>query len=253
MTGTGSRYRSYSLWLDTLPEELAPRPRLQGDLDADVAIVGAGYTGLWTAYYLLKDDPTLRVVLLEKEITGFGASGRNGGWCSALFAAPLSKIARRYGRPAALAQQHAMFDTVDEVGRVLEEERIDAAFHKGGTLTLVTSPTQLERVRGMLADDRRWGFDEEHYRWIDAAQLEEKIRIPGSLGARFTPHCARLDPARLVRGLARKVEELGGVIYEQTPVTQIGPRTATTATGTVRAGVVVRATEGYTATLKGMR
>jgi glycine/D-amino acid oxidase-like deaminating enzyme len=247
------RYRRLSLWLDDVGDELHPRPALGGDLDVDVAIVGAGYTGLWAAYYLLRADPHLRVALLEKEITGFGASGRNGGWCSALFAAPHGKIAKRYGRAAAIAMQKAMFETVDEVGRVVESERIEADFHKGGTLTLVTSPTQLERVRSEVDDDRSWGFGEDDFRWLDRLEVEERVKVAGVLGARFTPHCARVHPARLVRGLATTVERLGGTIYEQTPATSIAPRLVSTPRGRVRAEVVVRATEGYTCTLPGMR
>ncbi|MDQ3982714.1 MAG: FAD-dependent oxidoreductase, partial [Actinomycetota bacterium] len=86
-------YASYSLWLETAGEPLAGRAALPGDSEADVAIVGAGYTGLWTAYYLLRAQPDLRIALVEKEIAGFGASGRNGGWCSGLFAAPREKVA----------------------------------------------------------------------------------------------------------------------------------------------------------------
>jgi glycine/D-amino acid oxidase-like deaminating enzyme len=248
-----NRYRRLSLWLDDVGDELKPRPALARDIDVDVAIVGAGYTGLWTAYYLLRADPHLRVAILEKEITGFGASGRNGGWCSALFAAPHEKIAKRYGRPAAIAMQKAMFDTVDEVGRVTAAEDIDAHWHKGGTLTLVTSPTQLDRVRAEVVDDRSWGFGEDDFRWLDRVEVEKRINVHGALGARFTPHCARIHPARLVRGLAKIVEKLGGTVYEQTPVTSLEPRRALTATGRVSAEVVVRATEGYTCTLPGMQ
>src|SRR3712207_5889128 len=140
-------YRSYSLWLDSVDESLEPRPSLNGDLDVDVAIVGAGYTGLWTAYYLAKADPTMRIAIIEKEIAGFGASGRNGGWCSALFAAKRKKIAKKSGRAAAVAMQRAMFETIDEVGRVTHEEKIDAHFRKGGTLVAATTPAQLPRVR----------------------------------------------------------------------------------------------------------
>lgn len=95
------RYQELSYWLSSLDEPLTPRPALPGDTDADVVIVGAGYTGLWTAYYLARADPTLRVVVLEKEIAGYGASGRNGGWCSALFPTSLTGLARRHGRDAA--------------------------------------------------------------------------------------------------------------------------------------------------------
>src|SRR5256885_2038212 len=94
-------YPKFSLWLDDLGDTLTPRPPLPGDTEADVAIVGAGYTGLWTAFYLLETDPHLRVAVVEKEIAGYGASGRNGGWCSALFAATREAIARTHGRNAA--------------------------------------------------------------------------------------------------------------------------------------------------------
>jgi glycine/D-amino acid oxidase-like deaminating enzyme len=245
-------YRSLSLWMDQVGP-IEPRPPLPGDITADVAIVGAGYTGLWTAYYLLKAQPHLRVVILEREIAGFGASGRNGGWCSALFAAPLSKIAKRYGRDRALALQREMFHTVDEVGRALDEEGIDAQFHKGGTLTVVTSPTQLGRVQAELRDDREWGFGEDDFRWLDQTQLEQRIHIRGGLGARFTPHCARVQPAYLARGLTDTVEKLGAAVYEHTAVTEIADRRARTTSGTVTADVVVRATEGYTSQLPGMK
>src|SRR5690348_12799408 len=105
-------YRRLSLWWDTLPGPLLGELRapLDGDVDADVAIVGAGYTGLWTAYYLAKADPSVRVVVVEKETAGFGASGRNGGWCSALFPASWAKIARSSSREDAIRMQRAMFD-----------------------------------------------------------------------------------------------------------------------------------------------
>src|SRR5580704_13324215 len=116
---TPGSYRSLSLWHDTVPGSLAPGAPLPGDAEADVVIVGAGFTGLWTAYYLARADPGLRIVVCEREIAGFGASGRNGGWCSALFPASLAKLARMAGRPAAVAMTRAMQETVDEVGRVV--------------------------------------------------------------------------------------------------------------------------------------
>ena len=250
-TDPGKRYRRYSLWLDTLDEDLTPRPALAGDTAADVAIVGAGYTGLWTAYYLLKAEPGLRVALIEREIAGFGASGRNGGWCSALFAASHDKIARRYGRESAIAMQRSMFDTVDEIGSVLGEESIDADFHKGGTFTLVTSPTQMGRVRAMLEEDRAWGFGEEDSRWVDAPELRQAVRVEGALGAHFTPHCARVHPARLVRGLASVVERMGATIYEGTSATKMEPGRVETERGTVAAEMTLCATEAYTRSLSG--
>ncbi len=242
-------YKKLSLWLDAIEDPLEPRTSLDGDVDADVAIVGAGYTGLWTAYYLLDADPSLNVVIVERDIAGFGASGRNGGWCSALFAASHSKIAKHYGRDAAIALQRAMFDTVDEVGRAA----IECDFHKGGTLTLVTSTTQLDRVRSEVDEAREWGFGEDDYRWLERDELEQRIRVTNALGAVYTPHCARIHPGKLVRGLATRVEEVGGRIYEQTPATRIDPLRVTTTRGRVTAPFVVRATEGYSAQLPGLR
>ncbi|HEV3473032.1 MAG TPA: FAD-binding oxidoreductase [Actinomycetota bacterium] len=239
--------------MDELGDDLVPRPSLPGDVDVDVAIVGAGYTGLWTAYYLLKADPNLRVAILEREIAGFGASGRNGGWCSALFAASHKKIAANYGRDAAVALQQEMFATVDEVGRATSAEGIDCDFHKGGTLTLVTSPTQLVRVRKGFEEERSWGFSDDDLRWLDAEETARRIRIAGCLGAAYTPHCARIHPAKLVRGLAEVVESLGATIYERTPVIAISPQLVTTPAGKVKAPIVVRATEAYSTQLPGHR
>jgi len=215
--------------------------------------VGAGYTGLWTAYYLLEADPSLRVVVLEAETAGFGASGRNGGWCSALFPAALSKLARLpgSGREAALAQHAAMRAAVDEVLRVAAVEDIDAHARKGGTVVLARNPAQLRAARVEVAEARTWGRDEHDLRLLDADEARSRLGASDTLGGTFTGDCAAVHPARLVRGLARAVERRGGQIHEQTRVTSIGPGRAVTEHGTVRADVVVRATEGYTPTLDG--
>lgn len=246
-------YGSLSLWLDSLRDELVPRSPLPGSKSVDIAIVGAGYTGLWTAYYLLSAAPDMRIALVEKEIAGFGASGRNGGWCSALFAASRHKIAKRYGRAAAIAMQSAMFDTVDEVGKVCSVEGIDAHFHKGGTLTLATSTAQVERVRSAVEDDKAWGFTDEDSRWLDASDLRDRVTVAGALGAHFTPHCARIHPARLARGLARVVSDKGVSIYEGTTALDVRAGRVVTTHGDVTADIVVRATEGYTHTLRSRR
>ena len=253
MTGPAF-YRSRSLWLDGLADDpLVPRPALPGLLEVDVAIVGAGYTGLWTAYYLRRADPGLRVAVLEREVAGFGASGRNGGWCSAFIAMDREQLARRAGRGAAIALQRAMFDTVDEVGRVAEREGIDCHYVKGGALQVAASPVQLARLEAGLRHARAWGMGPEDQRLLERDEVERRIRVAGVLAAGFTPHCAAVDPARLARGLAVAVERLGVPVYEATPVTAIRPGRADTPHGPVRAEVVVRATEGYGTALPGLR
>lgn len=239
--------------MDTVPDPLEPRQPLASNIDVDVAIVGGGYTGLWTAYYLAKEDPRTRIAILEKEIAGFGASGRNGGWCSALFAASRESMTRRHGRPSALALQRALFDTVDEVGRVCNREGLDIHYRKGGTLSFATAAGQIERVRGAVEAERAWGLDELDVSWLDADEARARIAVAGCRGAAFTPHCASIHPARLVRGLAQVVERMGVALYELTPVTAIHPGRVETLEGRVRADVVVRATEGYTAELPGLR
>ena len=245
--------RSLSLWHDTAGEDWTPRPALPGDRDADVAIVGAGFTGLWTAYYLSRADPSLRIVVLEREVAGFGASGRNGGWCSALFPASMDWLASRHGRGAALAQHRAMQGSVDEVGAAAAREGIECSWAKGGTVVLARTPVQLERARQEVADARRWGLGADDLELLGADEARERLGASDALGATYTPHCAAIHPARLVRGLARTVERLGVTVHESTPVLRIDPGTVTTGRGRVRAGVVVRATEGYTPGLPGLR
>ena len=244
-------YRSFSFWHDTCDDDLTSRAPLPSDLDVDVLIIGGGYTGLWTAYYLTRADPSLRIAVVEKEIAGFGASGRNGGWCSALFAASKEKMAARHGREAAIALQRELFRTVDEVGRVAAEERIDAHFHKGGTLSVATARAHVARIRAELEDERSWGFGEEDYAWLDADEASRRIAVRPCFGAMYTPHCAAIHPARLARGLARAVERHGVAIYEGTAALSVDQGVVETTHGRVKAEVVVRATEGYTPALRG--
>jgi glycine/D-amino acid oxidase-like deaminating enzyme len=245
-------YRTYSYWLETCGDDLTPRAPLDGSLDVDVAILGAGFTGLWTAYYLLRKQPSLKVAVLEKEIAGFGPSGRNGGWCTGGFPVSAGLLAERYGPAATGDLYRAMFDTVDEIGRIAAEEGIDAQFHKGGSLRLARGKHQLPAVQGALETYRKLGLD-EHYQFLDAHQVAERVRVAGALGAIFTPHVALIQPAKLVRGLARAVERCGGTIYEQTEVTDYvaGPAPRlNTARGDVRARALVLAGEAYLTRLK---
>jgi len=260
-----SAYRGLSFWHDSLAEPLMPRPALPGDLDVDVAVVGAGYSGLWTAYYLAKADPSLRVAVLEREIAGFGASGRNGGWCSALFPASIEKLARLAAakgdingqggdpRAAAIAMERAMQRTVDEVGRVAVAEGIDCHWSKGGTVALARTPVQLQRARDHVASARSWGLGEDDLRLLSKDDAQAMVNATGVLGGTWTPHCAAIHPARLARGLAAAVEGLGVKLYEGTPVLEIQPGAVRTASGTVKAERIVRATEGYSPRLPGLR
>ncbi|MFJ6528607.1 NAD(P)/FAD-dependent oxidoreductase [Streptomyces longwoodensis] len=238
-----------SFWYahDGLPDR---RPPLSGDADADVAIVGGGYTGLWTAYYLKKADPSLRVTVLERSFCGYGASGRNGGWLYNGMAGR-DRYAKLHGHEAAVRLQRAMNATVDEVIAVAAAEGIDADLHRGGVLEVARTPAQLARLKAFHAHELSYGeHDRELY---DATETAARIRVADAVGASWTPHGARVHPVKLVKGLAAAVEALGVTIHESTPVTEIRPRHAVTPYGTVRAPYVLRCTEGFTADLKGQR
>jgi glycine/D-amino acid oxidase-like deaminating enzyme len=252
-------YRSYSFWLETSGEELLPRASLPGPAEADVAILGAGFTGLWTAYYLLSQEPSLRVVVLEADIAGFGASGRNGAWCSSGFPVSPGELQRRFGREAARELLIEMRGAVEEVDRVATAEEIDAQYFRGGQLRVARGPSQLPGIQEAYESLCRLGL-EDGVRLLDADETAGRVRITGARGALFNPHCATIHPARLARGLARAVERLGGEIFERTPVTDYeeggengsGPRLVTDS-GEVRARTLVLAGEAYLARLRKLR
>ena len=237
-----------SHWFDELPQ---PRTGLPGDREADVCIVGAGYTGLWTAYYLKQADPSLRITVLEARFAGFGASGRNGGWLSGLAPGHRGLLARTYGRANVVAWQQTLNAAVDEVIAVAARENIDADIVKGGNLEVARNAAQARRLRAEADEDREWGTD--GIELLTAAEAAARVRVDSLALGLFNPHCARIQPAKLARGLADVVERLGVTIYEQSPVSSISPGRAQTPTGVVRAPIILRATEGFTARMRGLR
>jgi glycine/D-amino acid oxidase-like deaminating enzyme len=213
-------YAQYSFWLETSGDALVPRPALQRSDEVDIAVLGGGYSGLWTAYYLLRANPGLRVAILEKEIVGFGASGRNGGWCSSRFPVTPAVLQERFGAQAARHLLLAMFDSVDEVGRICVEEGIAADFRKGGILSLARGTHQVPLVRASYAAYDSLGLA-DHFQLLSAADCRDRVRATNVHGGLYTPEGASLHPGKLVRGLATAVEKRGGVIYENTEVTEV--------------------------------
>jgi glycine/D-amino acid oxidase-like deaminating enzyme len=229
-----------------------PRPSLPGSAEADVCIVGAGYTGLWTAYYLSRADPGIRIIVLEANFAGFGASGRNGGWVTAALPGSRSRYAMHpRGREGVRALERQLRETVDEVARVCRDEGIEAGLVKGGTLTVAITPAQDARLRQRLDQERSWGDDDSVVRYLDKTELAARLQVAQALGALYSPACARIQPADLVAGLADVVTRSGVRLYEGTPVTSIAPGVARTPAGDVRAPFILRCTEGFTADLPG--
>ncbi|RBH57432.1 MULTISPECIES: FAD-dependent oxidoreductase [Pseudomonas] len=242
-------WRTISLWMDQLDEPLTPRASLEQDLDVDVAIVGAGYTGLWTAYYLKRQAPQLNVVIVEAQTAGFGASGRNGGWV----------MGNLLGEDRLLAglspeQRRASFDLLhdipDEVKRVIDREGIDCDYRKAGALYCAARyPEQEHSLRTYLDKLYKQGLNESDYRWLGPEQLAGQIRVARPYGGIHAAHIATVQPAKLVRGLARAVERLGVRIFENTPVTDWRSGGLRTARSQIRSRWVVPAVEGYSVTL----
>lgn len=242
-------WRTISLWMDQLDEPLLARPALAEDLDVDVAIIGAGYTGLWTAYYLKLQAPGLKIAIIEAQTAGFGASGRNGGWLMGnllgedRLLADLSPVQRR-------ASYDLLHNIPDEVEIVLEREGIACDYRKGGVLYCAARyPEQETSLRQYLDSLHKQGLNENDYRWLNPKQLAQQIRIAKPYGGIYAPHVATLHPAKLVRGLARTVERMGVRIYENSPVTHWQAGSLRTAQASVRSRWVVPAVEGYSVTL----
>ncbi|MEH6650529.1 MAG: FAD-binding oxidoreductase [Motiliproteus sp.] len=238
-------YSDTGFWFDTLEETIVPRAALTGSVRADVVIVGAGYTGLWTAYYLKQHSPQLSVVVLEAETAGFGASGRNGGWlmgsCGGGDKYLASLPAQQQERCRAL-----LSGIVDHVAALLQRESIECDLHHGGVLYAAARyPEQLSLQQDYLKHLHQIGFTEQDYRWLNAAELQQQVRMRNGYGAIYSPHCATINPAKLVRGLARLLERQGVTIYEQSAVTKIDSGRVFTANGQVDADIIVPAMEGY--------
>ena len=230
----------------------ARRPDLPGDAEVDVCIVGAGYTGLWAAWYLKEAQPGLRVAVVEKEFAGFGASGRNGGWLTGGFAWNHGRYAETGGTDGVRAMVRAMNGTVDEVIRVAEAEGIDADIRRTDELMVAVNPAQAIRLSEEVAHRRRWGEEERVFE-IGAEELRPRLRIPGAQSAMVVTNVARVQPAKLVRGLAAAVERAGVTIWEGTAVTELAPGRVVTSRGVIRAKAILRCTEGFTAGLPGLK
>jgi len=215
---TEKDYKSYSFWVEDTGDSLTPRTAMRRSEEVDVAILGGGYTGLWTAYYLLRRNPGLKIAVVEREICGYGASGRNGGWCSPRFPVSASAMTARWGADAARAVLMALQSAVDEIRDASEREGIDSCFRSNGTLTVARGAHQLPALQSSYAAYERLGLG-SRYQFLSREEVAERIRITDVHGGLYTPDGASLHPGRLVRGLARAVEAHGGIIYEQTAVT----------------------------------
>lgn len=221
--------------------------------DVDVAIIGAGLSGLWTAYYLRKALPSLRIALLEAHEVGFGASGRNGGWCSGFFPSTIDEIAHSHGPQAALLAYRESFATLAEVAGVLRTENIECAWHQGGTVQSATTPLQAKRLQHGLAAQHAAGLSNEDVTWLSPDRVSEHLTVAETYGAIYSPHCATVNPLQLVRGLANVLRRNNVSLWENTIVSAVDDGRIVHQHGICSAELVVQATEGYSHSIRQTR
>ncbi len=233
----------------------APRPRapLPGPISADVCIVGAGFTGLWTAYHLKRARPTLKVVILERDFAGFGASGRNGGWLTDRFAAPSADIEATHGHDAALALREAMASTVKDVVAICMEERIEADIRHSGVLQVARGTAQARRLHAEWVEEQRWLPASRDTVELDRDGTRRRVNVAGATLGLWNPNGVRIHPAKLARGLVSAVERHGVQVYDATTVLEVGAGYARTDRGTVSSPLVLNCLEGFMRTLHGQR
>jgi glycine/D-amino acid oxidase-like deaminating enzyme len=238
-------YTQKSYWLNTYGS-YTPNPALQGDIAVDVAIIGGGFTGLSTAYFLIKAEPSLKVAVLEGEVVGFGASGRNGGFAMTLFGLEPAVTAMLFGKQRMVEAHHYCERSVDLVRDLIREHNIQSDFEYTGFLRLATTPGYVKRIQHdieLLTSLGVTGID-----WMDREKARAEVDSPLVLGAWNEARCGILNPAKQVRELKRIAQEAGAVVYEQSPVTEIrrGAKfTLQTTLGSVTAGKIVFATNAY--------
>jgi glycine/D-amino acid oxidase-like deaminating enzyme len=212
-------------------------PRLEGDVRADVVVLGGGFTGMWTAWFLKQRDPAIDVVLLEQETCGAGPSGRNGGFCYG-FWEDLPNLVRRFGDAEGLRVAELAQRSVDEIETWASTHGVDVWFVRGGHLTVSTSPAQDGAWRELVDEAERLGVADGRFEVLDASRVRERCDSPAFRAGLFQPPNATLQPARLALGLRRELVRAGVRVFEHTPASAYasdGPVRVRTPRGSVRA------------------
>jgi glycine/D-amino acid oxidase-like deaminating enzyme len=238
-------YSDKSFWLATYGDYL-PNPVLQGDLKIDVAIIGAGFTGLATAYNLRKEDAGLSVAVFEAEVVGFGASGRNGGFSMTLFGLEPSVTKALFNHQRTIEAHRYMERAVDYVDSLVKEHNLQSDYWFPGFLRAATTPGYVKRIQHDLELLTSMGIT--GITWIEADEIRKEVNSPRFLGGWWEPRSGLLNPAKHVRELKRLAIQFGAQVYEETPILEIKQNadfTLTTPQGKVIAKKVVFATNAY--------
>ena len=238
-------YSDKSFWLATYGEYI-PNPSLQGDLKVDIAIIGAGFTGLSTAYNLCKEDAGISVAVLEAEVVGFGASGRNGGFSMTLFGLEPAVTKALFDQQRTVEAHRYMERSVDYVDGLIKEHNLQSDYWFPGFLRAATTPGYVKRIQHDLEILTSMGIT--GITWIEPDEIKSEVNSPRFLGGWWEPRSGLLNPAKHVRELKRLAVQFGAQVYEETPVLEIRRNTdfiITTPHGKVSAHKVIFATNAY--------
>lgn len=237
-------FRQKSFWLETAVD-YEERRKLAKDIRCDVCIVGAGFTGLSTAIHLKEKDPSLHVVVIESNVVGYGASGRNAGFSMRLFGVSMELTVLRYGKKRTKEADEYMVDAVNHLEYMIKKYNIDCDYVRDGMITVATNPLQLKQLKKEMKFAEEMGL--KHLKWLDKDETKKLVNSPTYLGARYDEACALVQPAKLVRGLADVAEKLGVIIYEQTAMKKlhVDERKLETEKGNIYANNIVVATNAY--------
>lgn len=238
-------YSDKSFWLATYGD-YQPNVALQGDLKVDIAIIGGGFTGLSTAFNLCKEDQGLSVAVLESEVVGFGASGRNGGFSMTLFGLEPAVTKSIFGHQRTVEAHRYMEHAVDYVNELIKEHNIQSDYWYPGFLRAATTPGYVKRIQHDLEILTSMGIS--GITWIDSNQIRDEVNSPRFLGGWWEPRSGLLNPAKQVRELKRLAMQFGVQIFEETPVLEIQRGTdftLSTPNGKVTASKIIFATNAY--------
>ena len=204
----------------------------------DVAIIGGGFSGLWSAYHLKQLQPSLKIAIFEQKYVGYGASGRNGGWASAEYPTSNSRLIKEHGVQTYNNLRKSLIESIDEIGQIAKSNAWQIEYAKGGALVFATNKAQLTRISSEI--------DDEH-KFLSKDQASELLNVANIKGGIYTPHCAALNPFNLTQSLAKYLESNGVKIFEESKVEEISDKALLVNGHRIGCQISIRATEAFTA------
>ena len=204
----------------------------------DVAIIGGGFSGLWSAYHLKQLQPSLKIAIFEQKYVGYGASGRNGGWASAEYPTSNSRLIKEHGVQTYKNLRKSLIESIDEIGQIAKSNAWQIEYAKGGALVFATNKAQLTRISSEI--------DDEH-KFLTKDQASELLNVANIKGGIYTPHCAALNPFNLTQSLAKYLESIGVKIFEESKVEEISDKSLLVNGHRIGCQISIRATEAFTA------